>query len=178
MHAFLPMIRGPWWTSSAVLKMTLTPRKRSHSSQFSPLCPNISIQPLSRYFTTFTGRDGCCSHGWGKEIIWLGWHLRALTRVRVLPSPADPTVSKWQFCYLVKRFPVTRLQGQLRTSCLPTLLPHILILWAPRVWRTCSPEQGLLTEPRCGVASTWNRAKKGQQTCDQSKLAKCPIPSI
>jgi len=27
--------------------------------------------------------------------------------------------------------------------------------WASGVWTTCSPEQGLLVEPGCGVVSTW-----------------------
>lgn len=73
------------------------------------------------------GRDGWRSRRCGK-IIKLGWHLRSLTCVRVLPSPADHIMSKWQFCYVVRHSPVSCLQGQLRTSCLPTPLLHVLIL--------------------------------------------------
>lgn len=69
-----------------------------------------------------TGRDGCCSHGWRKKIIWLGWHLRALTRVHVLPSPADPTVSKWQLlpCQAFScHTPARIVENKLSSHCTP-----------------------------------------------------------
>lgn len=94
---FLPLTRGPWWTSSAVLKMTSMPRKHSHSSLFSPHCPNSWTQPHSRYSSAFTW---CHSHGCGKEIIRWGWHLWALACVPCLlpqatPGQRDSSVTLW-----------------------------------------------------------------------------------
>lgn len=65
---FLPLPRGPWWTSSAVLKMTSMPRKHSHSSPFSPHCPNSWIQPRSRCFSAFSWWLGVTAMGVGRRL--------------------------------------------------------------------------------------------------------------
>lgn len=129
--------------------------------------------------SSWGSRDGCCSHRCGKKIIRLSWHLRALTCVcsafSCRPDHVKVTVLlRYQAhsCLMPARTVKNKLSSHPTPARSDPAFGHMESEWLVRLSRDSKQSLVVVWLPH------GNRAKRGQQTCDQSKLSECLILSM
>lgn len=100
------------------------------------------------------GRDVCSSRCVGRLSDWVDiwglWHVCMFCILQTTPCQSD------RFSTLSSTLLSNACKNSYEQVVFP---PHSCTfwscLWAPGAWMTCPPEQGLLTESRCDMASPW-----------------------